>query len=980
MSAPVIKEYIKDFFQTLFSIITSRVFILSIIFVALFSILVVRLFNLQIIHGEDYLENYVYMTKRTLNTNSTRGIIYARDGEVLAYNVLAPAVVIEDSSNLSSSRKGSVRLNEIIYDTINIVEKYGDSVINDFSMILDEYGELKFTTSSDTARLRFLRDAYGVTSIAALDEDGKNRSNSSAKELFIYMCTNRYNIYTELNYDIITEGMSEEEIAKLKIYTTEEALKILTVRYSMSSNYYQKYITTKIASDVNERTVAAILENAEELQCVTIEQDTIRVYNDSEYFAHIIGYTGKMDESQLASLKEAKPEAAYTLNDIIGRSGIEAEYETYLQGTKGNQTLYLDSLGRVLGIESEVEPKAGDDIYLTIDYDYQKACYDMLEKYLAGVLESKIVNRDVVIEATMKANARYISIKDVYYSLFNNNIININSMAASTEKEEASESEQRIYNTFIQKREAVITELYNQFTMDNPVIYSKLSEEYQIYMSYVYSMLVSDGILVSSRIDVTDNTFVAWRYEDSISLAEFLRYAITKNWLDTSKFVSTDKYSDTEQVYYALADYICDTLYHDNDFSKKLFKELIKNYSIKAYDICLVLFDQNIIEYDAVWYEKLKNCSTDVACDFIKEKIHNLELTPAQLALDPSSGSIIITDVNTGDVTVMVTYPSYDNNMLSGSVDAAYYSKLTNDNSSPLYNRATMTKTAPGSTFKMISAAAGLEEGVITPTDKIRDLGIFDTLLPAVKCWRYPGNHGSINVAQAIEKSCNYFFYEVGYRLSLDSSGRYNALTGIETLSKYATLLGLNMPSGIELPESTPQSATDYPVLAAIGQSNNSYTNSQLARYVTTLANGGNNYSLTLLEKVTDTDGNMIFYNAPQLDNVVELKNSTWDVIHNGMRSVISTGTVKSTFKDFEIQLAGKTGTAQENVLRPNHAVFVGYAPYDKPEMAVSVLIPNGYTSSYAAEIAKEAIAIYYELEDINDHEAIIPENSGYVD
>jgi len=976
VSALMFKEYIKDFFQTAFSIITSRVFVLGIIFVALFSILVVRLFNLQIVNGEDYLENYVYMTKKTLNTDSTRGIIFARDGEILAYNELAPAVVIEDNSDLSSSKKGSLRLNEIIYNTISIIEKYGDTVISDFSIILNEDGELEFTTVSDTARLQFLRDGYGVTSIAALDADGKNLSNSTAEELFIYLCTNRYNIYTELNYDTVTKNMTDDEIASQRFYTTAEALKILTVRYAMSSNYYQKYISTKIASNVNERTVAAILENEEELQCVTIKEETIRIYNDSEYFAHIIGYTGRMDESQLASLQAAKPEAAYTLNDIVGRAGIEAEYETYLQGTKGSQTLYLDSLGRILGVESEVDPKAGNNLYLTIDYDYQKACYDMLEKYLAGVLESKIVNREVVIEPSTKANDRYIPIKDVYYSLFNNNILNINDMANAN----ASESEQIIYSTFIEKRESVITELSNQFTSDQPAIYSRLSEEYQIYMSYVYSMLVSDNILVSSRIDITDDTFVAWRYEDSISLAEFLRYAITKNWLDTSRFVSTDKYSDTEQVYISLINHICESLYHDNDFSKKLFKELIKNYTIKPYDICLALFDQKIISYDAVWYEKLKNCSTNTACEFIKEKIHNLELTPQQLALDPSSGSIIITDVNTGDVIVMVTYPSYDNNMLSGSVDANYYSKLVNDNSSPLYNRATMTKTAPGSTFKMISAAAGLEEGVITATEKIRDLGVYDTLNPPVKCWIYPSNHGSITVTQAIEKSCNFFFYEVGYRLSLGNNGKYTPQTGTIILDKYATMLGLNMPSGIELPESAPQSATDYPVLAAIGQSNNSYTNAQLARYVTTLANGGNNYSLTLLDKVTDSEAKTIFYNVPSLENVVELRDSTWNVIHNGMRSVITTGTVKSTFKNFSVQLAGKTGTAQENVLKPNHAVFIGYAPYDEPEIAVSVLIPNGYTSSYAAEIAKEAFSIYYELENLLADEAIIPENSGYVD
>lgn len=971
----MIKEYIKDFFQSLFYILTSRVFILGIVFVALFAGLVIRLFNLQIVHGENYLENYVYMTKKTLTTSSTRGNILARDGEVLAYNELAYAVVIEDSANLSSSRSGNIRLNAIIDNAIKIIEQNNDTLINDFSITLNEHGELEFTTVSDTARLQFLRDAYGVTSIAALDADGKNLSSSTAEELFKYMCSKRYYLYTELNYDEVTKNMTPEQIDAARFYTVEEALKILTVRYTMSSNYYQKYVQTTIASDVSDKTVAAILENKEELQCVTIEEETIRIYNDSVYFAHIIGYTGKIwDKAELSKLQESNP--SYALTDVVGKSGIEAVYEAELQGTKGAQTVIVDSLGRILDVESEVQPTAGNDIYLSIDYDYQKQCYDMLEQYLAGILESKIVNREVVIEATTKASDRYIPIKDVYFALFNNNVISITDMA----DESASTSEQKVYGIFVEKREEVLAELREQLLSATPAIYSKLTEEYQIYMSYIYSMLSDNNVLVAGRIDTGDSVYKAWRKDDSISLAEFLKYAITKNWIDTSKLMVTDKYSDTEQVYEALIEYINEKLYRDNEFSKKLIKQLIKKYTISAYDICLILFEQGILEYDETWYSKLNNCSTTVACNFIKEKIHNLEITPAQLALEPCSGSIIITDANSGRIIVMVTYPSYDNNMLSGSIDAAYYSSLVNDKSSPLYNRATMTKTAPGSTFKMVSAVTALEEGLITPNDKIRDLGIFDTLLPYVKCWIYPGSHGSINVSQAIEKSCNYFFSEIGYRLSIDAGGNYNVAYGTDRLKKYATLLGLNMLSGVELPEASPQCATEYPVTAAIGQSNNSYTNAQLARYATTLANGGNNYSLSLLQKITDAESNVIYTNIPEPENILELKQSTWDAIHKGMRAVITTGTVRTSFTDFKIQLAGKTGTAQENPLKPNHAVFICYAPYDNPEIAVSVLIPNGYTSSYAAEIAKETLSIYYELNVTDADAAIIPENSSYVD
>ena len=374
----------------------------------------------------------------------------------------------------------------------------------------------------------------------------------------------------------------------------------------------------------------------------------------------------------------------------------------------------------------------------------------------------------------------------------------------------------------------------------------------------------------------------------------------------------------------------------------------------------MLLYDQNVLEYDEAAYTALRSGSS--AFEFIREQIKQIKITPAQLALDPCSGSLVVTDTNSGDVLALVTYPSYDNNKLSGSVDAVYWKQLNSDLSLPLYNRATQTRTAPGSTFKMLSAITGLEEGYLTPGRTITDLGEFKKITPSPKCWRYPGNHGSINVSQALEHSCNYFFYEVGYELSIDEHGGFSSDLGLSKLKKYGVQLGLTTKSGVEIEENEPLFSTDNSVRSAIGQGSNSFANIQLARYVNTVANSGHNYQLTLLNKVIDTDGNLIKQYEPTLTNTTNFSQSTWDAVHYGMRLVITGGTAKGTFNGFQINVAGKSGTAQENKLRSNHSVFVAYAPYENPEIALSVLIPNGESSGYTAEVVRDTIKYYYGL------------------
>lgn len=930
-----VRELFRDFLDYILSILKSRLFVLFLITVALFSVLMVRVFNLQIVKEDYYKENFIQIAQKEVTTSGTRGLIYDRNGVVLAENKLAYAVQIEDAIEGSSTK--DEELNAIIAKTVDIILSHNDTVINDFSIILNSNGEYEFSVSSEKAKLGFLRDIYGKKTIEELDTDEETLSDSSADDVMEYLCSDPKGGY----------NVSDE-------YSSEQKLYIVMIRYNLSLNNYQRYVTTKIASNVSEETVAAIYESSAELKGVSIAEETIRVYNDSTYFAHIIGYTGTVSEEQLATLNSNG--GNYVVSDVVGKSGIESVMESELQGTKGTQTILTSNVGNVLEVLDSTEATSGNDVYLTIDARLQKAGYTILEQKLAGIVYSKIVNYDVTPSEDMKTIP--IPVKDVYFQLINNNVLDLNAFA----REGATENEQSIYEKFSPRQQEVIENIRYQLTSDEAGVHSSLSDEYQAYLEYIYDDLVKTSQIIDKNlIDYEDEKYVSWNNEQ-ISLREFLLYAISQNWINTSKVIdsSVSKYSDTDEIYHRLVDYICAKLSSDIGFSKKIYYYLIYDGTVSGTQICLALYDQGVLEYDENSYHSL--VAGHSAYDFIKEQIRQIKITPAQLALDPCSGSLVITDTDTGDVLALITYPSYDNNMLSGSVDAVYWKKLNNDLSLPLYNRATQTRTAPGSTFKMLTSITGLEEGLLYPSRTIVDLGEFTKITPAAKCWKYPSNHGEINVSQALSVSCNYFFYELGYELSIDARGNFDSDYGISRLKKYGTQLGLTSKSGVEIEENDPMFTTDNSVRSSIGQGSNSFANIQLARYTNTLANSGKNYKLTLLDKVTDNAGNIIKEYNPVLEFETNYSDSTWNAVHTGMRMVITEGTAKSTFEGFQIEVAGKSGTAQENKLRSNHSVFVAYAPYNEPEIALSVLIPNGESSGYTAEIIRDMVKYYYGL------------------
>ena len=940
--------------EHIISIITSRLTILTVVFCVLAGILVYRCFDLQIVHGEEYLNDFILQTEKTRDIPSTRGRIFDRNGELLAENELAYSVKIEDV--FESGRSKNQNLNETVYRLIQMIEKNGDSVITDFRIILDENGDFAYTVEG-TSLLRFLADVYGYTTIDKLKEDERT---STAQEIMEYLSRNTGSGFAIGEYE--EEGDSSTDFVPGKGYTREEWLKMVTIRYAMSLTSYQKYIGTTVASNVSEETVAVIKENSDSLPGVTIEEDTVRRYVDSQYFAHVLGYTGKISSEELTELNEEAAAAGgsantYSINDVVGKSGIEAYMETTLQGTKGFERVIVDNTGKVMNIVERVEPQSGNDVYLTIDKELTEAVYNIVEQKMAGLLSSKIVNaKTYVAGENSDSSDIVIPIYDVYFALIDNQIIDVKRFS----QEDTGEKEAEVYDKFLAYRQSVYDELRYELT-EGMTPYNQLSTEYQVYQSNIVQLLNRNGVIMTEAVDSQDSTQIAWAVDEVISLNEYLKYCIAQNWIDVSKLELDDQYSDSAEIFDKLVSYIIEMIDKNSEFQRRFYKYMLLNDVISGRDVCMILCEQNAVEVPVEDEEALYNGSM-TAYQFMKNRIDNLDVTPGQLALDPCNASVVVTDVNTGDVLAMVSYPGIDNNKMANSIDADYYAWLQTDKASSQLNHATQSPLAPGSTFKMVTAAAGLTEGVIDINDRVNCVGTFTAITPSPRCWRRSG-HGNETLVTAIRDSCNYFFYNIGYMLST-RSGVYNETEGLDTLYQYADLFGLTEKSGVEITEASPNVSDTDPVRSAIGQGSNSFTTVGLARYVTTVANRGTCFELTLLDKVADSQGNVLVEYEPEVRNTVDLSQDYWDSVHSGMRQVVEN---KSYFGDLAVNVAGKTGTAEQTRTRPNHALFVCFAPYEEPEIAITTRIPYGYSSDYAAQATRDIIKYYYGLAEEED-------------
>lgn len=942
---------LEDIKESILNFITSRIFVLVVIFLAFFGIMMSRIFYLQIINGQNYADSFTMRIKREVSLPGTRGRIYDRNGQVLADNVLSYSVTMEDNGTYKSAREKQSTLNRTVLKVIDIVESHGDNVIGDFGIVYQN-GSYAYTQEG-RALLRFKADVYGYSSI---DDLKPEEYVATADEMIEYLCGKK-------KFWISPDLYTEEQIKEYKVptdLTPEQILKLVTIRYAISSNSFKRYVTTTVASDVSDATVAEILENQSNLQGVDIEQSSLRTYADSKYFANIIGYIGKPDQDELDTLKEQNED--YDANDLVGKAGLEQYMETDLQGKKGQRTIYVDSVGNVLEVESETQPESGHDLYLTIDKDLQIAVYNILEQRLAGVLVSKIQNiKQYVPGAHSSAMSIVIPIYDVYYALIQNHIIDTSHFTA----DDATDLEKSVQQRFDTQLDDAISRIMAQLQSDSPTAYCDLPSDMKNYMSYIVSdiLMGEDQVLMKSAVNTEDATYIAWAKDETISLKEYLEYAISMNWVDVSGLDVKNSYMNSEEIYQVVVDYISSKLATDSNFHTMLYKYVILNDVVTGREVCLLLYDQGILEYDKETVGKLRSGAYS-AYSFMMDKIKNLEITPGQLALEPCSAGCVITDPNTGDVLANVSYPGYDNNRLTNTMDSAYYAELNRDLAGPLYSRSTQERTAPGSTFKPISAVAGLEEGVIRSTDIIHATGVFTEAYGSPTCWiynQYHGSHGNINMVDAIRVSCNYYFYEVGFRLGGGRSTGYSSDRALAALSKYAVMFGFDHTSGMELPESDPKISDSDGIRSAIGQGTHLYTVSQIARYVSTIANRGTVYDLTLLDKLTDSEGNTIEDYSASVYNNIDIADNSWNTIQEGMHQVAEN---TAAFKDLNLTIAGKTGTAQQSKSHPNHALFMGYAPYESPQIAIAIRIANGYTSANAASMAADIFSYYFDLTD----------------
>lgn len=326
---------------------------------------------------------------------------------------------------------------------------------------------------------------------------------------------------------------------------------------------------------------------------------------------------------------------------------------------------------------------------------------------------------------------------------------------------------------------------------------------------------------------------------------------------------------------------------------------------------------------------------------------------------DCNAAGVAVINPRNGAVLALSTYPNYDQKKFLE--DKSYYDAVSKDRIVPLFNRALNGAFPPGSTFKPLDAIAALQEGVVTEKDMVTCHRIY--CYPGSnftnKCL---GNHGSIPLRVAMARSCNVYFSEIGRR------------AGIDSINKYCKLFGLGVKTGIELPESLgviagPEHSRSVgkvwdkrlTIKAAIGQYDNLFTPLQLATYVATIANGGHRYKTHIVKKITEYKRNKVILEnsveKPEILAETNVSSQNVEIVKNAMRAVATSGTA-AMFSRYRVPIAAKTGTAQ--CTGSDHTLFICFAPYEKPEIAIAVVIEHGAKGFASKGVAKDILDVYF--------------------
>ncbi len=927
---------ISQIIKTIKGVLTSRIFYIYLVFIGLAFVLSYRLYSMQIVQAgssESGSNDTITVMERYIP--ATRGLIYDSKGRLLAYNELRYAVFLQDTDLFENSTEKNAMISRLC----TTLRKCGFAPELSFAIEIAEDGSLQYNIEGN-ALLRFKKNAYGLRSVKDLDEVQKA---STAEELFDFLCHG--------NKSTAMFNVSDD-------YSLEEKLDIVMVRYYYftSTDKSQQYI---MASNVDEKCIAAIMEASGDMPGVSISQQTRRVYNYSTYFSHILGYTGLINENELEEFKESGKNT-YTSTDHVGKMGLELTQEEILAGKKGVEKLVMRN-GKIISTEIISEPVPGQNIYLTLDAELQKDYYDLLEKRIAEVLVSSIVSN--LDYGTRGESSDYIilPVYEVYYALLKNHTLDINHFYST----EATELEKSIYRQY-ENYDNYVREMLAQYVAwGNTKKATTLTKTMRDYLDYFYDCMHKKGYFPAANVNENDLVYLDY-FNNRISFYEYIVHAIDSEWIDLGALGISGQYLTTEEIYKILMEKTFMCLDDNSVYDLMIYRTLIFEFRLTAKQICLLLFDQNVLEYNGTEYYNL-NRGVLNPCDFIKEKIENLDITPAQLALQPCSGAVVQTDTRTGEYLAVITYPSFDNNNLANKIDWDYYQSLVNDYSSPMYSRATQVRTPTGSTIKPMIACLGDMNKVVTPNESIYDEITFTKVDPSPSCWVSYG-HKYQNMAQAITNSCNYYFFEIGYRLGMKGASSYSDQRGIDYFTDCAKMFGFTEGSGIEIPEASSEPAKVDIIRAVIGYGNK-FTIVSMAKYVTAIATKGTVYDMTIIKKITDKDDNVVYTQEPQVvRKITSVSSAAWKQIHEGMKGSIQYySNIKKSFQALPGVACGKTGTAEISNYEPASSLHISFYPMNNPEIALACYIGNGHSGSNSGVLAGRVMCRYYNISTGND-------------
>lgn len=929
----------RRYFEHFLDLCKNRIFVMLCGVLVLFAIIVLRLFSLQIIHGEEYDASVTTSTSKELTVPASRGGIYDRYGRPLATNTVAYAVQIDGSEALELSDNERQSLSAALTDWL---WERGHHQVN--GLPISATAPYRFTFEGTEEEIEKQEKSWKA-SIGLKKRDYKMTPEECLAYLYeTYHAPEAYTPQQKRTY--LSMAMSDDR--NLMALTLSIKLKEFgeTITDELPMDTKAPYTFQFNGNKSREKNwKESMLMEKEQLQYDSLQTldylrdffglpeglptDLTRNALGIRYSLYLKRYqqfqsvtiATEISDKTLAYIEENQDTFPNVVIDTISlREYPEGEYFSHIIGyirqmTENDFALYQD----------EVDAE-GNPLYSQTDIVGQDGMEKLYEKDLNGVDGKVFIEVDNqgrrmgVIDSTEPTAG-----KDLFLTLDSK----LQKVAYDTLE---SELRKAVLSKLTGggKNSVSTTELFTSMINVNHVSAQKMLQ-------------AEDGIqkLIYDRLKQANPTF-SKEQEDAVAVA------------------------------------------------KEFLIEGLESGNISTRELTLMMIEQEHLPVSDE--EKARVESGALApLSLILQKLSSGEMSPADTGLDPCTGSVFVTQVGTGEVLASVTYPSYDNNELVNTFNNTYYNDLLQDGNTPLVNRPLKQKKASGSTFKMITALAGLESGTITPNTLITDKGIFkDAGIPYARCWIYSntgGTHRSVNVSHALEVSCNYFFYELAYRMGNAENGTTEQ--AITTLNEYMAAFGLNDYTGLELDEYGPTMAspankekavktfnpdattsqtrwTDGDTIrTAIGQSINSYTPAQITKYISTLANGGTLYKLHMVDHVQNPDGSLHSEVEEVVENVTTFKKENLQAVYDGMYLVTngSRGTLRNNFDDLPIKVAAKTGTAEEDKNRSSHTWFVCFAPYDDPQIAITVMIPFGEGSGTPApEVAKAIIREYLGL------------------